>query len=716
MFEKARFIKGNLPYRKDENAAAPLLRKAFTLEELPKQAVISFVALGYGVVYINGVLVTEDKFLSPVSDYMKTLWYTEYDVTNLLQKGENVIAALLGNGWYNEFVENTWKFHEAPWRDNPKLILQLVLDGKEAVVSDESWVFTDKSPVVFNQLRVGEYFDARLYDNNWNKVGYDDSAWKSVKLDDTPPTGIFRKCECEPLRECAYYQPQRITKLGEDHYLFDFGQNMSGYARLKVNQQAGDLITLTYGERCEEVMVKITSTHHYKGYADLVQVDKLICSGEEMVWAPSFTYHGFRYVDVQGIKNPTKDTLTGVFVHQDVKRKSSFRSSNEKLDKLFQLGIYASYSNMFYQPTDCPTREKLGWCNDAQASVEQFLTNFETERFWEKWLVDLWDAMKTNGELPAVVPTSGWGYEWGGPVCDGALFEVPYRLYLHTGNKQPLVDSLPYFDRYLAMLKSYEDENKDVTIGLCDWAAANRENPVSATFVNSVYRVKFLRIAALAARLAGKDTAIYENQLKEQIAVHKEKYVNSDGTCKIHKLAAAAMTIYYDLYNNLAPLAAQLIQLVEENDFHHDCGMVGLRHLYIALNKCGLQEYAYKILTATGYPSYFDWMEDGATTLYEHWWERDSSFNHHMYSDFMSWMIKTILGITVTYEKTLVTPYYFKDLSFASGHCEETAVSWKRQDGKIYLDITVQGDRTVMYDSKILVPGTHHFVILDDER
>ncbi|MBQ7983230.1 MAG: hypothetical protein IJ302_06660, partial [Clostridia bacterium] len=313
-----------------------------------------------------------------------------------------------------------------------------------------------------------------------------------------------------------------------------------------------------------------------------------------------------------------------------------------------------------------------------------------------------------------IVPTSGWGYAWGnGPVSDGILFEVPYRLYLHTGETRHLVAALPYFDRYLAYLEDCENENGDVTFGLDDWAPPDWNDKVTAPFINSVYRVKFLRIARDAAQFAGRDTASYEEKLEKQIAAHKAKYLNSDGTCVIEKQTAPAMMIYHDIYDDIAPLASQLARLVEEKNYHHDCGMVGLRHLYMALNKCGLQEYAFRIVTASGYPSYRNWAEDGMTSLYETWLMSDSH-NHHMYSDFMSWMMKTIIGISIrtpAYESVTIDPQFFDALSFANGSIDTphgtVSVNWKRTADGICLQTVIPEGVTAYFRDQTLTAGTH---------
>ena len=238
MFEKQQFMKAPIPFTKEftNRNHAPMFRKSFTLESCGT-ARLSVCGLGIGYYYINGRKVSGDLFTAPQSDYTKTLWYNEYDVTGLLQEGENCIAVWLGNGWYNEDFETGWRFDEAVWRDVPKCMLRLEVDGVCTVVSDDSWKCQPDSAIYFNGLRSGEYFDARLYDPEWVDTDYDDSSWVQAVKDDNPPAGVFRKCPCEPIRECRVYACKEVIPAGEGRFIFDFGQNMSGYIRLRI---AGD--------------------------------------------------------------------------------------------------------------------------------------------------------------------------------------------------------------------------------------------------------------------------------------------------------------------------------------------------------------------------------------------------------------------------------------------------------------------------------------------
>jgi alpha-L-rhamnosidase len=205
MFEGSRFIKSGAVNDASGKTYAPMFRRLFSVGQPVSSARLVISGLGYVYAYLNGEKISEDLFTAPVSDYRKTLWYNEYDVTPLLRTGMNVFAAVCGNGWYNEVIPSSWDFDKSPWNDTPKLIMQLYVDRILVLETDEKFKVTVDTPYLFNQLRSGEHFDARKYDENWNTLSYDDSEWDKARYDNNAPQGVFRKCECEPIRECREY-------------------------------------------------------------------------------------------------------------------------------------------------------------------------------------------------------------------------------------------------------------------------------------------------------------------------------------------------------------------------------------------------------------------------------------------------------------------------------------------------------------------------------
>jgi len=699
-FEGCCFIKTPSAFKPEYSTYDPALmfRKKFNVPGGFESATLSVCGLGYGYYYLNGKPVTKDLFIAPVSDYNKTLWYNVYDVSDLLQPGQNIAAAILGNGFYNETLTTPWKHNKVSWRDKPKFIFSLEIKYKDRTLlipSDSTWKCSENSPVYFNQLRNGEYFDARLYDENWNRLNFDDASWEYAIIDDKPPKGIFRKCECEPIRECAIYPAKSCIKTGETTYVFDIGQNISGYIRLKINQEEGDKIIIRYAEQLNPDNT-LNLNNMDKLYPDSVfATDIFICNGKPFVWSPRFAYHGFRYIELTGLtEEPTLDTVSGVFVHQDVEDLSQFRCSDDFINKLYYLGKMSTLSNLFYMPTDCPTREKLGWANDAQASAEQMLTNFNVVKLFKKWMVDIIDSIREDGAIPGIIPTSGFGYEWGtGPVSSGVLFEIPYKIYLYTGNKDLLCENIPYFKKHLNYIRSRADNDELIGYGLCDWAGPYEHleaSPTPVKFTDTILYIKCLKIAMLSAELSDNsaDYSEFKNELNRITEIFMNAFLNEDGTCKVDEQTAVSMLIYHDVYYELEPLKQQLKRCVEKHSFHHYCGMVGLRHLYEALNKCGLHEYAFKIIKAEGYPSYSDWIKGGATTLWETW-QPGNSKNHHMYSDVLSWITKTLVGISPViknpgFKTVSISPVFIDSLTYCEGSYKTVAgtisVSWNRQD------------------------------------
>ena len=250
MFRNQHFIKPlvQLPEEFTGSNYAPMFRKKFYVKAV-NRARLYVCGLGYGYYYINGKSVSEDLFTAPVGDYRRTLWYNAYDVAGLLQAGENVMAVVCGNGWYNEEFASDWNYDKAEWRDQPKFILRLDVDGETVLKSDADWKCCRDSGTYFNALRSGEYFDANRYNPEWTTFSCDDSSWENVQVDLNPPGGIFRECQCEPIRACERLEPVEVIRLSEKKQVLDFGRNISGYIHLDVTGEPGAVVTIRYAEQ-----------------------------------------------------------------------------------------------------------------------------------------------------------------------------------------------------------------------------------------------------------------------------------------------------------------------------------------------------------------------------------------------------------------------------------------------------------------------------------
>lgn len=396
---------------------APHFRKELVLDGEIKKARAYICGLGYHELSINGKKVG-DHLLDPgFTRYDRRILYVAHDVTSLVRTGANAVGVILGNGWFNGQTKAVWNFHEAPWREAPKLLLSLVIeytDGRKLVVgSDGSWK-TGTGPIVFNSIYGGENYDARLEVPGWDQPGFNDSAWQPVKVV-SAPKGRLSAQTMPPIREKQVIKPVKMTEPKPGVFIFDMGQNFSGVTELKVSGPAGTTVTMRHGERLspDGSLDTRDMEQHVKrmGKEQPHQTGNYtLKGGGPETWRARFTYYGFQYVEITGFPGkPTLDSLSGVYFHTDVPVAGNFECSNPLLNKIWQAARWAYLSNLQGIPTDCPHREKNGWTGDAHLAAEQAIFNFMPAGIYTKWVNDLGDEQKPTGQLPGIVPSAGWG-------------------------------------------------------------------------------------------------------------------------------------------------------------------------------------------------------------------------------------------------------------------------------------------------------------------
>ena len=722
VFEDAKYIKA------EESAAAfslydpaPIFRKEFSVSS-PKNAKIFVQSPGFARYYINGRDITEDLFISAISDYNKILWYNTYDVTDLLHDGKNVISVIAGNGFLNESFISAWHYERAVWKDAPGFCLRLEIDGETALVSDGSWKCQKEgSHIIFNHIRSGEYHDMRKKSDEWMRVGFDDSSWQYAIEKTEPFGGEFRPVECQPVREFDRIEPLSITKV-ESGYLVDFGINTSGYVETKICEEEGREITFRYAEEVDENGYPKHNGMDGKHFfpESPFMVNKMIASGGEDVFKPLFSYHGFRYVLLEGLsKMPDKSCFTAIFTHQDVARKSEFESGNEVINFVFNAGMRSTYSNMFWCLTDCPTREKLGWMNDAQASVEQTLINFDILPLLEKWFEDMKVSQFSDGSLHGTIPSTDW--KWGhacGPVCDCMFYELPYKVYLYTGKTDMLTSGVGVMENYALFLEGKCLEDHSFILG--DWLGGVSSELTPKEFVRDFYLIKALTITVFAQNLAGKENAAWKEKLEKYKAEFKSRYLDESGRCTVASQCAVSMMIMAGLYEDKNTLCNQLVEVTLADECKLTCGMVGIQYIYDALSESGRGDLAYKLIAETT-PGYKSWLEEGATTLWEQWDGKNSgSHNHHMFSGVIAWFYKSLLGISPdvehpAFERIELKPAFVKELGFVKGSFEtvrgKISAEWKYENGKFTYTVDVPEGISASFGGKELKSGKNIFTI-----
>ena len=727
VFDNAKYIKARISAESFSfHDPIPFFRREFTVKrEDVENARLFIQAPGFAEVYINGKSVTDEIFFSPISDFEKILWYNSFDVTDLLDDGINTLGVIVGNGFFNESFFTGWKFNLAKWRDAPQFMLCLKINGKTALVSDNTWQASRASShIIFSHLRSGEYVDMRKLDNSWMYSGYEAKKWISaIERDPEEITGVLKPMECQPVKECEVLTPIDVKKTDKG-WLIDFGKNSSGYMEITLEAPRGQEIIFRY---CEDLNEDLTPKHNkmeepYREEIFEFQVNKLIASGGRDTFKPKFSYHGFRYVIIEGLPcEPRREDMRAYFIHNDVKRKADFTSGSDIINFIYTAGIRSSYSNMFWSITDCPTREKLGWTNDAQASTEQMLINFDIVPLFKKWFSDILADQSEEGELHGIIPSAGWGYGWG-PVCDYFLFELPSRVYLYTGDASMLTEALPNFERYKSFLKKAFADNHEFTLG--DWLGGGNSKVIPREFIQSVYMLKVLKTLMDTKKLAKVSYSDTENEYKLFLSEFKKKYIDEDGRCTIDEQTSCAMLIVLGIYDEKEVICRQLADAVLRDGITLTSGMVGVQYLYDALSECGRPDLAYRIITESE-PGYKTWYKSGATTLWEKWNGTDfGSHNHHMFSNVLAWFFKSLLGIAPcedapAFKKIKVNPQFIPELGFAKGY-EDTVMGrieaeWRYENGgftyKIKLPEGVAGE----YLGRELLSGENTFFIPENK-
>lgn len=635
---------------------APMLRRTFSVKKTVASARAYVCGLGYYELYVNGRKVGDEVLAPAFTTYDKTVLYQTHDITDFLVTGKNTVGVILGNGWYNCFTKDVWNFQQAPWRDQPKLLLQIHIrfkDGEEKViVSDKKWRW-NTGPIVFDGLRNGETYDARLEKPGWTKPEYDDGDWKPVTI--VPgPGGVLHSQQMTPIRITETIVPVSLKEVRPGVWVYDLGQNIAGWVQLRVSGPAGATVVLRYAEKIKEDGDIDPSNINRFVKSGEFQTDRYILKGEGVeVWEPRFTYHGFRYVQVTGFPGtPTLDNIRGRAVHTAFEKRGEFTCSNDLLNAIQRCALWSTVNNYHGIPTDCPHREKNGWTGDAHISAEQVLLNFDPMTAYTKWLADHRDNQRPNGQLPGIIPTGGWGYNWGsGPAWDSATILIPWYLYLYCGDTGILEEHYECMRRYVDFLTSMASENI-VDFGLGDWCppVGGPEGHKCPRIVTSTayYYVDALIVARAAALLGRKEDAEKYAKLAADVkAAFRRRFLNLEtgrvtGNCQTSMSCALYQGLVEE--NEKGKVLEALAAAVEEQNRHIDCGILGTKYILHALTEHGRVDLAYAIATQTDFPSWGHWIKQGATTLWETW-DGNASRDHHMFSDISAWFYKGLAGI-----------------------------------------------------------------------
>lgn len=700
---------------------APYFRKKINVSKKIKAARLYIVAAGLYELSINGEKIG-DHFLDPMyTRFDRRNLYITYDVSDNIKSGENAIGVLLGNGWYNHQSSAVWFFDKAPWRNRPAFCLDLKIkyeDGSEETIStDKTWK-TDLSPLIFNSIYTAEHYDARKEIAGWNKPDFDDSKWKQV-TDRAAPSQNITAQVLHPVREVEKIKPVSMKKFNDTNYVYNIGRNISGISELKVSGAAGTVIRLKHAELLDSSghadLWNIVVHYRPKDDTDPFQTDIFILKGNGIeTFKPRFNYKGFQFVEITSSAPVQLNTnsLTAYFVHSDVPVVGTIKSSNELINKIWKATNNAYLSNLMGYPTDCPQREKNGWTGDAHIAIETGLYNFDGFTVYEKWLADHRDEQQPNGVLPAIIPTSGWGYQWAnGPDWTSTIAIIPWTLYTFYGDTKPLKDC---YDN----IKAYVDHINELypsgitSWGLGDWVPVKSVSPVDLT--SSLYYFTDVTILAKAARLFNKTKeADFYAALADKIknAINK-KYLNeATGIYGSGLQTELATPLFWKIVPEHVKqkVADNLAKKVIANGYKLDVGILGAKAILNALSENGYADVAYKLATQTEEPSWGNWIKNGATTLYENWninAKNDFSLNHIMFGEIGAWLYKGLGGIFPDSEQPgfrhiiLKPNFYTGPEEFEASYKAPPGLiksAWKRKGKKIYYTCLVPANMTATF-------------------
>lgn len=687
---------------------SPLMRKRFTLEKPVQRARAYVTGLGYYELFLNGKKVGDHVLDPPYTTYQKRIYYSVYDVTTMLKQGANGVGAMIGQGW---------------WQGPPALLCQIEIlfeDGERRhIVSGTDWEWA-RGPVTENSLYGGESYDARLEIPRWSHPTENpkrDSRWSRVKKARMPRAKLLPQT-MPPIRVTQILPAQTFSEPKPGHYIIDFGQNYSGWCRLRLRAPQGTRITLKHAE-----LLYPDGTLNPENLRSAKATDLYIAKGaSEEVYAPRFTYHGFRYVQVS-VENEAGEpialqlhssssewqitgdsirlSLVGEVVHTGFQSRGHFECSNSLLNQIHRNSQWGFRTNYHAVPTDCPQRdERQGWMGDAQMTAEMALYNFTIESAYVKFLRDIQDAQGKDGSVPDTVPFV-WGTQAGDPMWSGAYPFIVWDMYRFTGDVTLLREHYAGLKRYVDSLTREAKDGILRRSNYGDWVSVE---PTPKELISTgAYLLSARVVEAVAALLDEERDVLKYRALSRKIAkaFHREFY----DTETEQYGNGSQFSNAFPLYLQVAPsdLRDAIIQkltgtITERDNGHLSTGFIGTRYLLDTLTQIGRADLAYHMTATDSYPGWGYTILNGATTIWELWKLETgpgmNSHNHPAFGLVSGWFYSTLAGLRPDPvhpggEKFLIKPHVSGDLSWAEASFDsmrgEVAVRWEREVGGLTL-------------------------------
>ncbi|WP_373516705.1 family 78 glycoside hydrolase catalytic domain [Pricia sp.] len=743
---KGLFISHDVGYDKTDKydslylPPARYLRKSFMLNKKVKKATAYVTALGLYELRLNGKKLGDANFLPGWTDYNKRLYYQTFDITDSLQQGENVIGAVIADGWYSGYIGYALLVRLDKVREfygvNPSFMGQIHVEyedgSSEIIASDTTWK-ANEGPTREADIIMGETYDARLENSGWDAPNYNDKDWKAPKVY-TYPNG---KLEAHPgtlVKNRERLKPTEITEPSPGTYVFNLGKNVAGIAELKVEGPKGTKVQLRFGE-----ILKSDGNIQTENLRLARATDTYILKGVGVeTWQPKFTYHGFQYVEVTGYPGkPTADAITGMVLSSIETDASTFSSSNAMNNTLFENIRTTQSANFFEVPTDCPQRdERLGWTGDAQTYMRSATYNADVAAFMTKFLIDLDDAQRWYGAYPNFAPFPYSRPDQYSPAWMDAGIIIPYNMY-KVYNDTRILEYM--YEGMEEFMQFQEDASTDYLRpgggnNWGDWLAVNEET--SHDFVGASFYGYDAKLMAEMAEALGKteDAAKYRTLFENIKKAFAEKYILADGRTSEDTQTTYALALYFDLYpDDLAEKgAARLAEKIERNGFKFATGFLGTKHVMLALSKYGYNDISYKIFQQTEYPSWGYSVENGSTSIWERWnsYTKDdaensdlnakmNSFSHYAFGSVAEWMFQHAVGIDTEdsgYRNIIIKPAISKEMDFIKGSYKSIngtiSSAWNWKGNKVIMNIEIP----INTRAKVYIPTSNASGVMENDK
>lgn len=727
----------------------PYLRKSFFVDGEIQRAVLTWTALGAAEPYLNGKKIG-CEFLAPGwTDYRRRTQVITTDVTDCLHPGNNMLGAILGDGWYCGDLLGAHRRNH--YGKHPQFLAHLEIemqDGRHlSVTTDSSWKMR-YGALLASGIYHGETYDARREPDDWCSADSAQRSWKPVHVFPAY-TGILQHKLNEPMRITETIPTRRITSPKPGVYIFDFGQNLTGFCRLKISGVRGQKITLKFGE-----MLHTDGSIYRENLRGARCVDVYICRGggvEE--WEPHFTFHGFRYVEVTGLAHqPEASLLAARVLHSDLRPTGSFSCSNKLLNRLHANTRWGWRGNSLDIPMDCPQRdERLGWTGDAQVFIGAAAFHYDVRRFFRKWLQDLRDGQRKDGAYPDTapsIPRHEPPRSFGNAAWADAGVICPWKIYWHYGDKEILAENYDAMMRWIEYQRKTSHQLIRPRTSYGDWLCIDTAHlnfsPVPSELIGTAYFAHTTELVTRISRVLGhqENARRFEALHKDIVSAFQNTFVTPAGRIAGYCQTAYLLALAFDLLPaRLRPKSfALLLELIEMRDFHLTTGFVGTPLLLPVLSRFGRSDVARKILLQKDYPSWLYSVINGATTIWERWngYTHENgfapasmnSFNHYALGAVEEWMTAYLGGIrplSPGYKKFLIAPEPGEGVTSANTELlspvGKIACRWKIRGERLMIDVEVPNDgrgslkipaafHSVQPVAGILPPGRHRIEAL----